>query len=63
VAVQVEAEVAHVGPALRVDHHVVAVVAGDTREIGHFGQPRRVEPQQAAILHGDHQQPPVGEPA
>ena len=61
--VEVEAEVADVGAALGVDHHVVAVERGEPAQLGVGGE-RAVglPPQEPAVGHGDHEQAPVGQP-
>ncbi len=63
-ALQVEAEVADVGAAGAIHHHVVAV---ERRQLPQIGVQRqravRLEPQHAAIQHRDDQQAAVGKPA
>jgi len=62
-AVPVEAEVADVGAAAGVHHHVVAGAGGDRREIGVKPGLAALRAQEAAIEHGDYEQGPVGQPA
>jgi len=60
---QVEAEVADVGAALCVHHHVVAMKRREAGEVGHLGQTRPVQAQQAPVDHRHDQQTTVGQPA
>ena len=61
--VDVEAEVADVGPAVVVDDHVVAVEGGQLGEVGDVVHAVGVESHELALDHGDELQAPVGEPA
>jgi hypothetical protein len=62
-AFPVEAEVAHVGASLGVDHHVVAVAGGDRREVRVRVQRLSVEAQELAVAHRDHQHVSIGQEA
>ena len=58
--VEVEPEVADVGAAAGVDHHVVAVERGDAAEVGVHDQSVVLEAQHPAIEHRHDQQRPSG---
>ena len=61
---QVEAEVAHVGVAVAVDHHVVGQAAAVLGDVG-VDRDRAVgrPPQHLLVAHRHHEQRPVGQPA
>ena len=62
--VQVEPEVADVGPAAGVDQHVVGVERGDVEQVRvQREHPVRLQPAHGAVLHRHHEQPAVGQPA
>ncbi len=66
-AVVVEADVADVGPAGRVDQQLVAEPGVERGEVGHqleatVGAGGQVEGQQAVVVHGHHPQGAVGGP-
>ena len=61
---QIEAEVAHIGPAGRIDDHVVAMKGGEGRQVRVLEQTAvRLPAQQAPVLHGHHEQAAVRQPA
>ena len=62
-AVHVEAEVADVRAAVRVDHHVVARAGRERREVGVLDEPLALESEHAAVEHRHDEHPAVGQPA
>ena len=63
VVVPVVAEIADVGPARGVHHHVIAQAGRESREIGMEMQRLAVEPQHAPVQHRDDEQLPLQGPA
>jgi hypothetical protein len=61
---EVKAEVADVGTALGIDHHVVGVAARHGGQVGVGDEPAiGFLAQYLSLAHGHHQQAPVGQPA
>ena len=59
----VPAEVADVGAAMPVDHHVVRVERRDAGEIGMDGDAAAVDAEQLPVGHRDDEHSPIGQPA
>ena len=60
--VQIEAEIAHVGAAASIDHHVIGAMLGDVGKVGMHVQPVGVEAHDLEGGHRDDNQPSVREP-
>ena len=61
---QVEAEMADIGAAFRVDPHIVAMKARQRAQVGMGDECAvRLLPQHALVEHRDDEHPPVGQPA
>jgi hypothetical protein len=57
--IEVEAEVADVGPTVGVHDHVVAMERGEARQIGDLDQPARVQAHELAVHHRHDLEPAV----
>ena len=55
-AVEIEPEVADVGPAVGIDHHVVTVPRRQLGQIGNLGESPVREAEQLSIVHRDDEQ-------